>query len=319
MDSTPMNIKLKRPDKIIMAVIAAVVACVLGYGLYLALPYLIALMANTITFVAELVVLVLMLMVVCDKGLWTAVYYKWANISRNMRRSVARENPIGTMDTAISRRASKLVEIDKNLTEAIGAKKRHEKNIAVMEKKSADEDAMALAAQQQQRSALEVQRHAVAAGRWAKAANDAKPTAIMFAEMQEKLEQARDITSNTLEDMKNQREVFAFDYDVKMSATKTLRGIRGFFTEDKDMEMLRMSIDEYERQTSEAEAEIDQFIRQITPAIEDADIKKQAEVQAAMERFGQKFLNASAAQGALPAASESTKVLAMPAAKVASK
>lgn len=303
LSSMPDRITLKRPDKIVAGIIAALVIGLLGYGLFVVLPYLITLAENTITFVLELAALAVIVMVLADRDTWTMILYQWKNISRNLRRGIARQNPIGVMDTVIERFARKLEEIDDHMTKAAAACKRHEANIKTMRKKAADEDAIARTAISLQKSELEIKRHATAALRWEKAAEDMVPMGVMLSEMQEKMEQARDLCANTLEDTKNQREVFAMTYETMTTSQKTVKSFKRFFGTNPDLAMLEMSIDEIERQTSEAEAEIDQFMRVMTPAMEAADLKKQAEAQEAMSRFG-KFLQASPTPTALPQASK---------------
>src|SRR3990167_1523632 len=130
MNSVTPTITLKRPDKIVMGIIGLIVAVPAVYALTLVVPILLKLAVDMTMLAVMCVVLALILMVVLDKGVWTTVYYQWANISRSLRRAVARENPIGVMDTAIGRFDHRLEEIDTNLSSSAAALKRHESAIA---------------------------------------------------------------------------------------------------------------------------------------------------------------------------------------------
>lgn len=293
---------LKTADKTVMGVIAAIVAVPAIYALTIVVPILLKLAVDMTYLAIMCVVLALIGMVIADKGFWTAVYYKWANISRGLRRSVARENPIGTMDTAIARFGRKLVEVDENRTIANAALKRHANKIAEFTGKAESEEAMVIEAQRQRKPDLEIKRHATYAERWRKASAELEPMGVKFLEMAEKLTLARELADNSLEDMKNQREVYAAKYDVIMSNQKAAKRLMNFFGQNEDLEMLRLGVEAYEIQTTEAEADIDMFIANITPAIETNDLKKQAEAQRALDRLTIRLSGAS--QASLPPAVE---------------
>jgi hypothetical protein len=75
------------------------------------------------------------------------------------------------------------------------------------------------------------------------------------------------------------------------------------FGNNPDLEMQDLAIEEIQRQSFEAEAEIDQFMRVITPRLQQADLQRDADAIEAMEK-----LNAYTAQS-LPPAPEPLKLV----------
>lgn len=294
---TPLN--MKQSDWLVAGLLALIALAVGGYALWVLLPIMITLAANTIIFAGELVVLAVLAIVLLDKNTWLTVLYKWKNISRSMRKAVVRENPIGVLDTVIERFSAKLKEIQKNVVSAIAARKRQDNAIADCMKKQDAENNLAIAAKRQSRPEGEIERHAVAGDRWGKAAADMQPMAVMLRDMEVKMQQAQSLCESKLVDMQNQREVLSVKLDNMKQGQAAVRTFRRFFGTNPDLAMMQMSVEEIERQSTEAESEIDEFMRAMTPAIEDANLAKQAEAAQAMSKFD-KFLTGGDPSLALP-------------------
>lgn len=298
MDGQQLATKFKRPDQIGGLVVMGLVAAGLLYGFWRALPTLIAFAQDTILFGVELAVLAVLAMFLLDPKFWHGLYFWSQNQIRTVRRKIVSEDPIGILDTVIVRFDTKTQEIADAMVQADAARKRQQNSIALMERKSQGEQALCETAQRMVKPDTEIQQHAVAAERWRKAADDMRPMAAMLDKMQLNLEQARDLCGARLDDLRNQREVLKIRLDTMVSSQAAVKRFKSFFGSNPDLEMQTMAVEEIERQSTEAEAEIDQFMRQISPLIQNADLQKQAEAQAALQRFGQ-FMQKPAA--ALPA------------------
>lgn len=300
-DSQP-PLPLKSSDKIVGGVLVAAVVGALGYGLFVLLPFLIALAANTILFGVELVAILMIAMVFLDKNTWVTIFYKWKSVSRNLRKMIVREDPIGVLDTVIHRFQAKLDGIDTNITQAAAAAARQKGAIDKAKKSAQSELDLAAAARRLRHPEAEVAQRATAAKRWAQAAADMQPMQDTLMRVQTCLERARDLCASRLDDSRNQKSVLAVKLEALQEGQQAVRSFKRFFGTNVDLDMQELAVDEIERQSTEAEAEIDQFMRTVNPILEGADLKKSADAIQAMDRF-------SAYLGDAPA----VKVLPMPA------
>lgn len=303
----------KSSDKAVGYALIALGALALGTGLYFALPILIELAKNTIILVGELVVLAFLAIVFLDKNTWTNIYYGWRNVSRKIRKTIIREDPVGILATVIARFQTKLEEIDENINKAVGAYKRHMSTIAKAEKAQKDELAFATVAQRAGKD-LETRQHATAAARWEKTADELRPMGDTLLNVKTSLERARDLCSTKLEDLSSQKQVLALKLEAMQDSQTAVRGFKRFFGNNPDLEMQDMAIEEIERQSNEAEAEIEQFIRVMNPMLDAADTKKQAEALAAMEKFNN-FLGSQPAPKSLTEGAVEGEVIAVAAPK----
>ena|SRR5689334_7265707 len=283
------SVSLKKQDKVVMTAMG-IVAGLLGggilYALYLLMPVLVSLAKNTIIFFAELAVLVVMFMVAAQ--LWAErdlFVYRWKMAARNLRKALVREDPIAALDVAIKRFEHRLDQIDERIAEAIGAKKTQDNSIAQTIKNAEEEESLAAAALKLKKSERELAQHATAALRWRRAAEGMQPMAEMMANMQTALEGARDLAQHTLQDLINQRDVLSVQLQTAQAGKSAVRSLKGFFGSSSETDMAGLAFDEIERQTNEAEAEIEQFMRVMDPMLKTADLKKQAETIDAMKKF----------------------------------
>lgn len=289
MSESQSSLPFKKQDKVVAGVLAAVAAVIgagLLYGLYRIMPMLVSLAKNTIVFFAELVVLVILILVVAQ--LWAErdlFIYRWKLFARNLRKALVREDPIGVLDTAIKRFEHRLEQIDEQIAAAIGAKKTQEHGIKQTIARADEEDSLAAAAVKLGKGDREVSQHATAAARWRKAAEGMRPMADLMANMQTSLESARDLAQSTLNDLSNQKEVLAIQLTTAQAGKSAVRSLKSFFGSSSETDMAGLAFDEIERQTNEAEAEIEQFMRVMDPMLKTADLKKQAETMDAMKKF----------------------------------
>lgn len=291
---------MKTSDKIIGLVLLTGVVSVLGYGMYWILPYLVEMAANTIYFVGELVVLAVLAMVFLDKNTWLNLYYGWQNLSRGIRRSIISSDPIGILSTVINRYAQKLEDIDANIVLADGATKRQRNTIAEAEKQRNMELNLAKAAEQQGKT-LQIGLHANSAKRWDDSAEEMRPMLTVLENALVSMQRARDLCEVKMEDTKNQKLVLSRRLEALMSGQKAVRKIKSFFGTNPDLEMQEMAVEDIERKSTEALAEIDQFMRVINPKLEASDLKQSADQMAALEKFNT-FLTSSGTAPQLPEA-----------------
>lgn len=296
---------MKNADKIVGAVLAIVAGALLIWGGIYVMPLLVELAKNTIVFIAELVVLAFLAIVFLDPNTWRSIYYKWKNISRNIRKAIVREDPLGTLDTVISRFVAKLETIDENLVQADGARKRQDKAIEDCLAKAAEEANLVRAAKNQGKSNNEIGQHAASSKRWEKAALEMRPQQEFLTKMMVRLEQARDLANSKINDLRDQKSVLAIRLESMQDGQQAVRGLKRLFGNNDDLIMQDMALEEIERQSFEAEAEIDQFMKVISPSLAAADLKREAEMAAAMEQFGG-YVEAHQ----LPAGSEPLKLVA---------
>ena len=289
MDTKLVEFKLKPADKVIggiLAVLAVAAFAVIGVW---AVPFLIVAATNTLYLGVMVVALLLFAMVVLDKNTWLTVLYKWKNISRSIRKAVIREDPVGVLTTAIERLDQKLEDIAVSMREAATARKQHDAEITEVEKKAAASDGLAAAAHKQGASENLVTRHAIAADRWRKTADEMRPMSATLAEYQTKLEQAHDLVVNNQADLKNQRDVLEVRLSAMKRAAGTASAFKRFFGSNPDLGIHAEAVEEVELQILENEAEIDQFLRAINPKLQDEQLRDSAEKEQAMRRFN-KFL-----------------------------
>src|SRR5262249_52914796 len=97
---------------------------------------------------------------------WTAIYYKWKNVSRNIRKAIAREDPIGVLATVIRKFEAKLDGIDENITQAVAALKRQKESIRQARQQADESFALVEQARRQGKSDAQIGMYAAGAGRW---------------------------------------------------------------------------------------------------------------------------------------------------------
>lgn len=298
----PTTITLKRPDKVVAALMALGAVGLFGWALWFLLPIAIALATNTIYLALELIVLALLVMVFGDRKTWLGISYWWKNQSRKIRRRIVADDPIGTLTTVIERFTARQEDIQSHIANATAARNRQRADIKKCRAKAENEDGLALAARAAGREP-EFERHAVAGDRWRKNADDMEPLAAQLADMIDRMNQASDLCAAKLDDLQNQRDVLAVRLESMKQGQTAVRTLKGFFGSNPDLEMLTMSVDEVELQASQAEAEIEQFIRVITPQVDAANLQRSADAQSAIARFD-RYLQAPTTSGAplLPAA-----------------
>jgi len=205
--------------------------------------------------------------------------------ARNARRAVIRENPIGVLDISIGRFQRKLDDIDENSKAADAARKRLANRISTIEINAKNECDLAMAAQRQGKSENAVAQHAVAQERWLKSVEPLKAMYEQQTLMQEKLHQARDLCAAQLEDLRNQKSVMQVQLEALQEGASMARRFKQFFSANPELEMLQLSVEEIERQTTEAEAEIDQVMRLVDPMLQKAELQKSADSAAALARL----------------------------------
>lgn len=284
---TPSFPKLSATDK----KFALGILAVLLIGGFVALPWLLLLMAmlvelaqNTIIFLVELAVGVLLLMNAQN------IYYGFMNLSRAVSRFIIRKDPVGTLDTAIGRMQKKQEEVSQALADSAASQKRLKNRIqnpmrdGALDHAEAEEQ-LAMTAKTKGRPETEIAQHAVAADRWRRTAGTFQPMLERLSKMQDMLNKAKELADSSLADLQSQRDVLKVQLEAEKDGQKAVGAFKRFFGRSAEGTMAAMSIEEIERQTTQAEAEIEQFLTAIGSKLDEQDLKKQSSTDAAMARF----------------------------------
>jgi hypothetical protein len=298
---TNQPITLKKQDKIAMAIIGLLVVGIIAVPVLTYLATITALLATVLenTIYSLIMAGGILLSGLWLKDNWTALLYKWKNMARNVRRAVVNEDPIGVMDTAISRLEAKLVEVENHIKTAGAAKRRQEDAITKLEREAAEQDRLLAEAQTRQRPENEIGRIALAGERRRKSAENLKPQLDLFEEVYANMIAAKELCNDRLMDMRDNREVFKLEYETMQSGQNAAKGMRKFFGANDDLNMLHMSIDVLEQKNAEALEEIDSFMRVVTPQLNNANLQKQADVRAALSRANAKLLPSASGENKL--------------------
>lgn len=296
--------KLSPEDKKVAVAIVAVIGLALG-GLFLTgvlLPWLVALMALLVDLAKDTVALLAMSGIVIFALLnYNNIYYAMMSGVQAIRKAIIRADPLKTLDTAIGRMDKKGVEIADALAASDASQRRLANRIRNRTgdgalDKAEQEDGLATAARRANRPDSEVAQHAMAGDRWRNMAATFQPMLEQLKKMQVMLNKAQELQQSSLADLKNKRDVLAVQLEAEKDGQKAVGKFKQFFGKSPDLVMAGLSMDEIERQTTNAEAEIDQFLNAIAPQLQEQDLKKSAATDAAMAKFdkfaGQKTLTA---------------------------
>lgn len=107
----------KRPEGTVAKISGILVLGALGWGLYKALPYLIALASNTILFVVELVVLAILLYVVTSKEFRRSIQLLWLQLNRKVMGWIVEMDPINILKNSIKEMEEKMKTVHKSVTD----------------------------------------------------------------------------------------------------------------------------------------------------------------------------------------------------------
>jgi len=280
-------------------------------GGWVALPLLVQLTAwlvllakNTIYFLIELGVLVFAALNASN------IYYGAMSVVQAISRFIVRIDPVKTLNTAIDRMEKKGEEIAGALAASDASQKRlanriHNRNNDGALDKADQEDGLATTARQKARPDSEVAQHVMAADRWRNTAATFQPMLDQLKKMQGMLLKAQELQQSSLADLKNKRDVLAVQLDAEQDGQKAVGAFKRFFGRSPELTMVGLSMDEIERQSTQAEAEIDQFLNAIAPQLQEADLKKSAATDAAMRKFDSFADKKALTAGPVPA--QSTK------------
>jgi len=119
----------------------------------------------------------------------------------------------------------------------------------------------------------------------------------MLTELAGKFQEALVLCRRSIADATNQCEVYESTLAAMKEGQATVKGFRAFMGKNPELQMQREAVNEIELQASQAEASIDQFLRDINPVLEQNNLQQQADAKQAMAKFGG-FLNK--APNALP-------------------
>lgn len=300
--------KLSPEDKKVAVAIVAVIGLALG-GLFLTgvlLPWLVALMVLLVDLAKDTVALLVMAGIVIFALLnYNNIYYAMMSGVQAIRKAIIVANPVATLDTAMSQIRKKQESIATALAESRASQKRMAlriRNPAFSPGMSVDDDAfkqagaldkaereesLALEAKKRTRPETEITQHVVAAERYRGQAAAFQPRLDQLVRMQGMLNKAKELADSKIADMANQRDILVTTLDADKDGKKAVGLFKHVLGRSPELTMAQLSVDEIVKQSTEAEAEIDQFLEAITPQLADADLKKSAQTDAAMARFTQ--------------------------------
>lgn len=312
--------KFAPEDKKVAVGILLVVAFALG-ALFLTgvlLPWLVALMAMLVDLAANTVYLLVMAGAVIFALLnYQNIYYGMMSLVQAIRKFIIAANPVATLDTAMAQIRKK----QESITTALAQSKASQTRMALRIRnprfragsvdddvlnqagaldKAEREEALAIEARKRNRPETEVSQHIVAAERYRSQGAAFQPRLDQLQRMQEMLVKAEELASSKIADMANQRDILVTTLEADKDGQKAVGLFKRVLGRSPELTMAQLSVDEIVKQSTEAEAEIDQFIDAIQLQLADADLKKSATVDAAMARFN-KFTDAKAlTAGAVP-------------------
>jgi hypothetical protein len=289
------DIALKKYDKVVLGMMFAGILLALGgagYGLYIIMPFLVELAKDTVVFFGLLFVAVFMMILAGQAFLSRdAFYLKMKMIARSIRRKVVQSDPIGAIDVAISRFDARIEEAEDRQREANAATARLEKQIRHPDRKSGvldqaeNEERLAQMLEKAGKAKADVDLHFVASERWRKAAGTLEPMLAKQKARQLKIEEAHQMALRGLSNLETQKHVYAIQLDALKAEAAQAKSYRAFFGRSADLDVIDMAVEEIERQSSEAEAEIVQLLRQADPVVEQERLQREVDADAARARL----------------------------------
>lgn len=288
------SLSLQKPEKIVLGVIVGMLGVLTigaGWGLYLLLPILERMARTGLYLSLELLGLGGLIALVVQ-GYWmrTSIVYGMKMFAKKVARKRVAKDPIASYAIAIERFEAKLDEINQNLSNAAAARKRVQNKIRNHQKTGSldfaeQEEALFAWATKSGHPQAECRQHAVNAKRWRDVTAGLEPVVESLSRMQVDLERARDLCVLTLDDRKNLKASLSVQLAAMKEGQMTVRAFRGFLSNNADLEMENISVEEIERQTTEAEAEIESFIRAVAPRVAAGELKQAAEAEIAVARL----------------------------------
>jgi hypothetical protein len=291
------DISLQKNDKIVLGLLVGAggaVAVALLYGLYVLMPFLVELAQDTVMFVGLMLVagclglLALQLYLTRD-----AIMHQLKLNARKLSRRVWTRDPIGTIDIAIKRLQVHFDEAKQRQTEATAATMVLEKRIrnpndrrnpGVLDQAELEEQ-LAQQAELQRLPKEDVDLHLIAAQRWRESAETLGTLLVHQKERQAKVEEARKLAERGLTDLNNQKKVMSIQLDALRAEAAQAKSFRKFFGRSPELEMIDVAVEEIDRASAQAEAEIEQLLRDADPLLQREKLQREADAAAARARL----------------------------------
>lgn len=230
------------------------------------------------------------------------IFYGMMSAVQAIRKRIIAVNPVYTLNTAMDRMHKKLDQIAKAISEADAAKNRMKLRIrnpafstsldtndalnqAGALDKAEREERLAQQAKKTSQPDEVIAQHATAADRYRAQAATFQPQVDRLEKMLLAFKKANSMAIARLADMENQKDILTTNLEAQKDGAKATGLFKGIFGRSPELTMAQASVDEIVKQTTEAEAEIDQFLEAIQPQIEAEDLKHGAAVDAAIARF----------------------------------
>jgi hypothetical protein len=296
------DISLKKYDKVILTLMVGLLLLTVGaagWGLFVILPLLITMAENGIILLAMLAVAAFMALGVFNIFINLPNYIlKMKMSAQALRRKFISGNPIAAIDVSIASLKDQYDNACKLASEADGATKHLSRQLRADDRKSGaqdradNEDRLAQAAITAGKPQAEINDHLVKAERAHRTVEMLQPLLERQQKRQARVEEARQIAKSKIGDLEDQKANMSIILDAYQADAKQSRALSAFFgSRSKDMATIEIAVDEIVKQSSQAEAEIEQMLRDADPAIQEAALQREADALNARARLDASLKN----------------------------
>jgi hypothetical protein len=290
------DISLKKYDKVILALMLGLLLVTIGaagWGLFVILPLLVTMAENGVILLGMLVVAAFLALGLFNIFINLPNYIlKMKMSAQALRRKFISGNPIAAIDVSIASLSDQYQNACKLAAEADGATKHLSKQIRADDRKSGamdraeNEDRLAQAAIAANKTQSEVNDHLVKAERAHRTVEMLQPLLQRQQTRQARVEEARQIAKSKINDLNDQKENMSIILEAYQADAKQSRALSAFFgSRSKDMATIEIAVDEIVKQSAQAEAEIEQMLRDADPAIQEAALQREADALNARARL----------------------------------
>jgi hypothetical protein len=308
--TSPSDISLKKYDRVILGLMIFIglgVLGLIGWGVVLLLPTLVAAAENGILLMGMMFVLAVLALGMFNVFLNLPNYVLRMKMgAQALRRRYISGNPIAAIDVSIDGLQERALKAKRLAAEADGVSKQLKQKIRSDDRRSGaadreeNEERLAQAARNTGRSDTEVNEHLIKAERAHRTVEMLQPLLDRQLERQKKIEEARVVAEAKIADLIDQKENLTIILEAHQADVKQSRALSAFFgARSKEMATIEIAVDEIVRQSTQAEAEIEQMLRDADPAVQEAQLLREADALAAQKRLEMKLATAASPK-ALP-------------------
>ena len=275
-------------DKVFGLIIALGALGLLGWALMFVLPIALILAQQTIYLLAELGIILGVLFF--GPKMWPHINLAWESLSISISRAIIKKNPVNILTVAINRLTAKQKELSENIGNLKGAKKRQESDrdgwLAMMQ----NEIKLMQAAKAAKKPQETVTLHAENAATWETNIKGIVPRIESASKMIATLERAYNVCGLRLSKCQTKKQAMVSALDSSRESKKAFDKAMAFFGRSDEMKLYEASCEVIDREVSDTLGQIDEFTRIMNPELDAADLQKEADGMAALEKFS-KYLD----------------------------